>query len=187
MKIFLLILSLFLFVSLLTHAEEIVPENFGCFVRYNLRGFRPNEGRAYYKDYNGEKLPPSYLVRDSNGRITRVVKGSVKYLPYLFTIKVTKKDKTDPGIIETDIVDPMTNKSLPGFPSKIPNTMKVTSNVDDESVGFEFKVSPLLKDKIAEHYLAPLGYSASLRDVVGVILMVGVGESFFKEVDYFTD
>ncbi len=163
------------------NAQEAIPENFGCFIRYNMQGFRPPELLPRFNGWEGESLPPSYLSRDAGSHIIRVVKGSVKSLPYVFTIQIIKKYKDKPGVVKVNVVNPVTNKSLANFPYRITNTMVNSSIIEDQNIEFEIGVPLTVKNKILESHLK--NYPPPLGRVFNVILIIGVGDTFFEAAD----
>ncbi len=178
----LLVICFFLFLFLhFAKAQETVPENFGCEVRYHFLGFHLHGGMPSYKNYFDENLPPSYLTRDSMNNVVRMVKGSVKNLPYLFIIKITKKSKTDPGMIEVVVIDQSTNKSLNGFPKKVPNPLK--PNLQEERTDFQIPFSASLENKIVEFYLAPHGYHVPDGQLTYINLIIGIDKPFLNDID----
>ncbi len=177
--------SCFLFYFFLCHlnAEDAIPENFACEVRYHFLGFHSNDERPSYRDCDIESLPPSFITKLHNDFYARVVKGSVKNLPYSFTIKMTKKNNSDPGIIEVNVIDASTKKSINGFPRQIASPLK--QNLEDERTDFDIKVPEALENKIIEFYMTPRGYPPPDGQLTYINLIIGIDQPFFEEVNYF--
>ncbi len=179
------ILCLLVFLLPLTHAEETAPENFGALIRYNFLRSSHQRGVRGSKEWQCEDLPPSQIERDRVYGLIRVIRGYVSQLPYHFIIKVIKMGPTDPGTIEADIVDPVTNKSIKGYPHQIPNTMRTTDDVTDQIAAFYFEIPKPLKDQLLKKYLTLPGHSKPDGIFVEALIKMGIGSYFFDEIkDY---
>ena len=87
--------------------------------RKKLADVQPNEKGVTAPAYRVEELPPAQLLPEKN---RRVIQGNVRELPFTFNLRLTQPDTESPPLLEVNVVDPHTGRSLKGFPAKRPLT-----------------------------------------------------------------
>lgn len=119
------------------------PMAIACQVRYHFReritDAKPGEKQFSAPATERESLPASRLVV-SDGQQAQLVEGRVAHLPYYrFAIKLTRREGTDVGRLEVNILD-ATGKPLSGYPQTMANPFADASDPD----GKEFEI-PITK------------------------------------------
>jgi hypothetical protein len=163
-------ISLLLFCAItITGQQSFAPPPFACEVRYHYREHypdaKPGEKNVSAPGDEREYLPKSQVII-SDHDVCRIVRGSVKSLPYKFTIKILAKNNSDQGTLEANIVDPSSGKSLKGFPIKLANPMQ--PGVETSRTDFTISITKVQKDKIKMRYLSREGFVTYANLVIGI-------------------
>lgn len=144
------------------------PQPFACEVRYhfreNLRDAESGEKSVSAPSFEREGLPKS-RVTISDGLATRIVEGRVAHLPYQFSVKISRNDKSDGGTLEVNILDD-SGKSLDGFPQVIPNPL--TNTGDTSRKDFEIPIDQALSKKIEKTLLAKDQFLTYVNLIIGM-------------------
>jgi hypothetical protein len=123
---------------------ESPPMAIACEVRYHFReriaDAKPGEKQFSAPATEREALPASRLVA-SDGQQAQVIEGRVTHLPYRFAIKLTRREGTDAGKLEVNILDP-SGKPLSGYPQTMANPFSDATDPD----GKEFEI-PITKHR----------------------------------------
>jgi hypothetical protein len=157
-------------------AEEpsYAPEPFACEVRYyfreQFRDAKPGERSVSAPSFEREALPTSRLLI-SKGLATRIVRGRVAHLPYRFSIKIIRRNDSEPGTLEVNVLN-SSGKSLAGFPQEMQNPLSRTGDTSRKE--FEIPISRAFKKKIEKRVLAQDQF------ITHVDLIVGMDEDFLS-------
>jgi hypothetical protein len=127
-----------------------------------MRSFReripdalPGEKNVTAPDVEREELPPARLLPEKK---RRVIEGRVPDLPFVFYLRLTHNDPQGPPLLEVNVINPHTNQSIKGFPTK---------NDFTDTVDFEIPLSEA-QTRRARHALGddPLAFITYVRLVV---------------------
>jgi hypothetical protein len=99
--------------------ERALLPDFRASVRFHFRErvpkARPGEKAVTAPGYHEEGLPPAQLLPEKQ---RRVIEGKVPDLPFVFNLRLTRPDPQKPPLLEVNVVDPHTGRSITGFPAK---------------------------------------------------------------------
>jgi hypothetical protein len=127
-------LAFFAVVCLLTsHVAVAQPLNddgsslpdFRARVRFHYR-----EARVSAPASADEDLPAARFIPARQGR---VIQGKVRDLPFVFYLRLTRPDRQRKPLVEVNVVNPATGRSIRGFPAK--------QNLTGDASSFELALS----------------------------------------------
>jgi hypothetical protein len=91
----------------------------------------PHEKNVTAPSYNTEELPASQFPFAQN---QRVIQGKVPHLPFIFFLRLTRQGQQSQPLLEVNVVDSNTGKSVQGFPTQ-------TGNLSEERLDFDIPLS----------------------------------------------
>jgi hypothetical protein len=115
-------------------ATSPLPD-FRAEVRFHFRervpDAEPGEKNVTAPSYNTEELPASQFLSAQN---QRVIQGKVPHLPFIFFLRLNRQDQQSQPLLEVNVVDSDTGKSVQGFPTR-------TADLSEDGVDFDIPLS----------------------------------------------